>query len=105
MSQNSGHEQHHVTPFSTYMNVFIALVVLTILTVIFHVMHMGALAAPIAFVIATSKAYLVMAYFMHLKHDTPMNRTIFGVAFFFVGLLFFIAILDVLTRTKVLNTL
>ncbi len=100
-----GNEHNHVTPFSTYMNVFLALVVLTILTVVFHVLHLGALAAPIAFIIATTKAYFVMAYFMHLKHDSAINKGIFATAFFFVALLFVICALDIATRIKVISTL
>lgn len=104
MSQ-ANEQHHHITPFSTYLNVFIALAVLTVLTVVFHVMHLGALAAPVAFVIASTKAYFVLAYFMHLKHDSIINRVIFSLAFFFIALLCAICFLDVFTRIKVLNTL
>jgi cytochrome c oxidase subunit 4 len=96
---------HHITPFSTYLKVCLALFVLTILTVVFHEMHLGALAAPVAFLIASIKAALVILIFMHLKYDSLINKVIFGVAFFFVFLLFLFSALDIFTRIPVSNTL
>lgn len=81
------------------------LLVLTVLTVLFHNMHLGSLAAPVAFLIATTKAILVMGFFMHMKYDTLINKIIFGSAFFFVALLFVITVLDVFTRVAVHSTL
>lgn len=96
---NNSH--HHITPFKVYMNVAIALFVLTILTVVFHQMHLGALAAPVAFLIAAIKAALVMLYFMHLKYEGAMNRVIFGTGFFFLLLLFAFSAMDIWTRIPV----
>lgn len=96
---------HHITSFKTYLNVALALFVLTILTVVFHNLHLGALAAPIAFLIATAKATLVLLWFMHLKDDSTINRVIFGTAFFFVFLLFLFSAIDVFTRVKETSTL
>ncbi len=103
-SQSGGHE-HHVIPFKVYVNVCVALIVLTILTVVFHEMHLGSLAAPVAFLIATTKAALVLLYFMHLKYDNMTNRVIFLSGFFFLALLFFISILDIFSRAFVTSTL
>ena len=97
------HADHHITPFNVYLKVAIALFVLTFLTVGFHAIHqyLGGAAALIAFAIAAVKAYLVMAYFMHLKYESLMNRVIFATGFFFLALLFIISILDILTRNPV----
>lgn len=97
--------QHHVIPFSTYMKVFAALIVLTVATVVFYFLPMGVLATPIAFLIASTKAALVILFFMHLRYDSNINRAIFGVAFFFVFLLFLFSALDVFTRISVQSTL
>lgn len=100
------HENHeaphfHVTPKATYIKVAVGLYVLTVATVGFHMMHLGVLAAPIAFLIAAVKAALVLLWFMHLKDDKPMNRIIFSTGFFFLALLFVICALDIWTRVRV----
>lgn len=91
---------HHITPISTYLKVAGALFILTFLTVGFHAIHtyLGAWATVIAFLIAGVKAYLVLAYFMHLKYDTMMNRMIFATGFFFLALLFIISAIDIWSR-------
>lgn len=90
----------HITPMSTYLKVAAALFGLTFLTVIAHQFHhqMGALAAPVAFLIALVKAILVLLYFMHLKDDTNMNRAIFATGFFFLAVLLFFSAIDIWTR-------
>jgi cytochrome c oxidase subunit IV len=100
MADNHSHTEHHITPLSTYLKVAGGLFGLTFLTIIAHVFknHYLSLAPIIAFAIAAVKAYLVMAWFMHLKYDKPSNRIIFALGFFFLALLFGISILDILTR-------
>jgi len=69
-------DNHHVT-VSTFMKVFYALVGLTALTVVTaKFMDFGSFNVLVAFSIAAVKGFLVMAYFMHLKYDSPMNRYI-----------------------------
>lgn len=100
-TQNDANVLHpHITPMATYLKVAGALFALTFLTVIAHHFHveLGALAAPIAFLIATIKAFLVMLWFMHLKDDTNINRVIFGAGFFFLVVLVFFTVLDMITR-------
>ena len=96
---------HHVIPAKVFATILGILLVLTVLTVVFHQVHLGSLAAPVAFLIATTKAILVMMYFMHLKYDTTINRMIFGTAFFFVALLFVLCAIDIFTRIPVMSTL
>jgi cytochrome c oxidase subunit IV len=94
---------HHIVPFAVLRNVLIALLILTALTVATSRMHLGALAAPVAFLIAFIKALLVMGFFMGLKYDTKLNRVIFASGFFFLALLYAISVLDIFTRVKVLS--
>lgn len=98
---------HHIMPFHIYLKVAGALFALTFLTIIAYQFRfeMGALAAPIAFLIAAVKASLVMAFFMHLKYDSMMNRIIFGTGFFFLALLFAFSAMDIFTRVKEFSTL
>jgi len=100
------HEEHHSIPLSTHLKVFAALITLTILTVVTAKgMHFGAFNWVVAFTIATAKAFLVMAFFMHLKYDQKIYRMIIGSSFFFVFLLFFFCALDLATRIKQVSTL
>lgn len=98
---NSSSDLHvHITPFSTYMKVALALFALTFLTVGAHAVrqYLGPVAPLVAFAIAGVKAFLVMAWFMHLKYESLENRVIFSLGFFFLLLLFAISIIDILSR-------
>jgi cytochrome c oxidase subunit IV len=96
---------HHIVPFPVLAKVAAALLLLTALTVATARMHLGVLAAPVAFAIALVKAFLVMGFFMGLKYDVKSNRMIFASGFFFLLLLFFICALDIWTRVSQTNTL
>lgn len=95
-----GHSTHHVTPFNVYVKVAVALFALTFLTVAAHSIreHLQPFAAVVAFGIATIKAYLVVAFFMHLKYENTINRAIFVSGFLFLFLLFILTTLDIYTR-------
>jgi cytochrome c oxidase subunit IV len=97
--------QHHVIPLKTYFKVAAALVGLTFLTVICHELHLGAIAGPVAFLIAAVKASLVLLYFMHLKYDNMQNRVIFASGIFFLAILIGFSALDIWTRIQQLSTL
>jgi cytochrome c oxidase subunit 4 len=101
----SEHSEHHITPVKTYVKVAGALFILTFLTVIAHQLHLGAFAAPVAFLIATVKAGLVIVWFMHMKHDTLVNKIVFASGFFFLFLLFLFPVIDILTRVFEKNSL
>lgn len=97
----------HITPMSTYLKVAGVLFALTFLTVIAHNFNaqMGALAAPVAFLIALVKATFVILYFMHLKDDTNINRAVFASGFLFLALLFVICAMDIATRVNEVSPL
>jgi cytochrome c oxidase subunit 4 len=107
MAQQNNHEhsEHHVIPFSVLSRVCGALLILTALTVFTSRLHLGVMAAPVAFLIAFVKAMLVMAFFMGLKYDAKSNRMIFATGFFFLLLLFFFCALDIWTRVQQTTTL
>ena len=106
MGQGSG---HHIISVSTYIKIFAVLIGLTVLTVAVATpvtgVSFGALNALIAFGIASVKAALVLGFFMHLKYDDMMNRVIFGCAVMFLLLLWFVSILDIVTRVAQRSTL
>lgn len=104
--QNHGtHSPHHILPLATYFKVFGALICLTVITVAAAQIDFGSFNAIVAFAIATVKAYLVAAIFMHLKYDDKMNRIILAAAVFFLLVLWFFSILDELTRVVQNSTL
>ena len=53
----------------------------------------------VAFAIATSKAVLVVAYFMHLASGKPIYRIVFSVAMGFLVLLVIGVLADVAARS------
>jgi len=62
---------HHVVSVKTYIGIFVALMVLTGLTVIVAFLDFGhgLLNDLVALTIAVTKAFLVVAIFMHLKYS------------------------------------
>jgi len=89
----------HVVPFKTNIITFSVLVVLTILTVYTaHFVDLGWFNLPLAMMIATCKAAVVALWFMHLKYDSKINRSVVVIALIFLGLLVSISAIDVFTR-------
>ena len=81
--------KHHI---SVYKKVFIALLILTILTVLASYFEFGGIvwiAVGVGLAIATFKAYLVAANFMHLNDEKPIiYQTLIGTLFAFIILFF-----------------
>ena len=97
-NNNNEHHEHHVIPFNLLAKVCGGLLFLTVITVVTSQMHLGVLAAPVAFLIAFIKAMLVMTFFMGLKYDEKSNRIIFATSFIALAVLFFFCALDIWTR-------
>lgn len=89
---------HHVSSSAMFVNVLIALLILTGITVGASQIDFGAANMLIAMFIACIKASLVMAFFMHLKWDTAINKIVFLGSFLFLALLFIFTIADHATR-------
>lgn len=82
-----GDEIAHVMSVPMLVGVWVALMVFTGLTVYFASLHLGAqLSFTVAMIIATIKAGLVMAIFMHLWWDKRLNLLVFLGCFLFVML-------------------
>ncbi|NUO54129.1 MAG: hypothetical protein HOV80_35225 [Polyangiaceae bacterium] len=77
----------HVTPLSVYMKTFGTLVVLTFITVAVSRVHLGsAVNLAVALIIATIKASVVAAMFMHLAFDHKFHTVIFVSSVVFLGI-------------------
>ena len=85
---------NHPAPKPLLYGVFAALIFFTILTVATSWLDLGAFGFPIAMLIATIKAALVCAFFMHMWWDKSFNVLFFFSSIFFVGLMIGMTLLD-----------
>jgi cytochrome c oxidase subunit 4 len=88
----------HISPKSTYVTIFGALMVCTTITVIAAFINLGDLNFPVALAIAVFKATLVVLFFMHVKYGSSLTKLIVGVAFFFLWVLLTLTMSDYLSR-------
>lgn len=98
-SLHHGNGEHnpiaHVASARLLITVFVALVALTFLTVWQGTqLELGSMEVVVVLVIATIKAGLVIAYFMHLRYDKPLNAFAFLFSLFFVALFLGLTIAD-----------
>jgi cytochrome c oxidase subunit IV len=85
----------HAPNVKLYLRVFAALAFLTVVTVFVSYLHLPITAAVlVALVIATLKASLVAAFFMHLKGERALIYGVLAVTLFFTGVLFVLPISD-----------
>lgn len=83
----TSHQQNahgHHPSMAAYLGVYFALLVLTVVTYVTGKMHLGALALPLALVIATTKATLVVAIFMHLYYTRGAPLVSLSISVFLV---------------------
>jgi cytochrome c oxidase subunit IV len=87
---HSEHPDHIASHVRRYLYVFVALIFGTILTVwaSYIPFHTREINIAVALVIASSKAFLVAGFFMHLISEKKMIYGILGfTVFFFTGLM------------------
>ena len=89
---------HHITPLTTYIFVFVALAAGTLLTWFASTVDLGWMNTPIALVIATTKAALVILFFMHVIYSTRLTWVVVIGSFVWLGVLFVLTFADYLTR-------
>jgi cytochrome c oxidase subunit IV len=93
------HAPHiHVTPMWVYIAVFLALAAGTLLTWWVSTIDLGSMNTPIALLIATIKAVLVILFFMHVIHSTRLTWVVVIASFLWLGVLFVLTFADYLTR-------
>lgn len=95
------HELHeHVSPISLYNKIIGALFVLTALTYAVSFASLGPASLMVAMAVATVKAALVVAYFMHLKYDEKYHLFVFLGTVIFVGIFFGFTLFDMEARSR-----
>lgn len=82
----------------SYLAVFAALMVLLGATVGASLLDLGFLALPVAMAIASVKAFLVAAIFMHLRQSSSLIRLIACAGLFWLGIMLMLTMSDILTR-------
>ncbi len=97
------HDAHEIKGIGIYLKVFATLIVLTIVTVAVAQVNLGRLNTLIAMLIATAKALVVMIWFMHMNHESTLNRIVFGTAFIFALIFYGLTFMDVDTRINLQN--
>ena len=92
-------EEHaHIVPYKTFLVIWVALLILTGITVAAAQYNLGPLNIWVALGIATLKAGLVVAVFMHMKYESRLFKlslfSALAILAIFIGLTF----VDVLYR-------
>jgi cytochrome c oxidase subunit 4 len=96
-----GRVHAHIASWQFYAFILSILVVLTLLTVGISYIHLGKLNLMVAVAIATTKASLVVLFFMHLKYDNRFNAMILIVSLLFIGVFFAYTLNDTDRRAEV----
>jgi len=87
-----------IVPQRVYWLVFITLLLLTLVTVDVAFYDLGWLNIYLALALATTKALLVVLYFMHLKYSSRLIWGFVGAALFWFLLLVGLTGADIFTR-------
>ncbi|HEY3445851.1 MAG TPA: cytochrome C oxidase subunit IV family protein [Myxococcales bacterium] len=106
MSEHGSHSQAttadhvpHVLPLKSYLGVWLALLGLTALTVGVSYLDFGSWNILVAIGVATLKAGLVAAVFMHLAYEKrKFNAVVFLLSLIFLAIMFGLTFLDTSTR-------
>jgi len=88
----------HSIGYGTYVLIWIGLVVFTGLTVVVSGVDLKPLTATAALTIAAIKAILVLLYFMHLKYEPSLFKTLVVVVVIALTTFIIFTFLDVLFR-------
>ncbi len=100
MSDN--HKAHGVGFYFAILCALLCLTLVTYLTARVYPVPEWA-NVPLALTIATTKASLVVWFFMHLSEHSTHNKVFFGASVFFVALLIAFVLGDVTTRLPTTN--
>src|SRR5438128_8410016 len=98
MAEDQHDVPHEIAPLRTYIFILIALAVGTLLTWYASTINLGWSNTPIALIIATTKAVLVILFFMHVIHSTRLTWVVIIASFVWLGVLFVLTFSDYLTR-------
>lgn len=85
------HEQQHILSYTKLAMVLVGLLILTMITIGVSYLDLGHFNVPLALGIASSKAVLVLLFFMHLKYEGKV------ITISFISTIIFLAIMITFT--------
>ncbi len=90
----------HIVSYREHFGTLAGLIILTIMTVTVSVFgaNLYTLSVMTALAIATTKAMVVMLYFMHLKYDPKIYRYMFGVVILLFLVFIVLTLIDYIGR-------
>ena len=95
---NMNAQDNHIVTTKTFVSVWIALLMLTAITVSIAKMHLGAFSTFTAIAIASTKAGLVLWYFMHLKYEKRLLKLLLLVPILTLAVIIGMTFIDVWYR-------
>jgi cytochrome c oxidase subunit 4 len=105
MSEHNETDAHsgidHIVPVSTYLVVFVVLLVLLVVTLWIAYIPLGNFNLPIALSIAIVKGVLIMMFFMEVKYGSKLLWVFAGGSFVFLLIMLSLTMNDYLTRVWV----
>ena len=87
-----------IVPKKTYLLVWASLLVLLAVTVAVSYIHLGWLNPVVAVGIAAIKAVIIILFFMHVRYGPKVLWVFVGAGFFWLGILFALALGDYMMR-------
>ena len=96
MSENSG--SHHIVSPGIYLTIILTLMALTGITVWAAFVDLGKFNIVVALAIATTKATLVVLFFMHAKYSPRRTQLVIIAGIFWLAILLFMTMSDYISR-------
>lgn len=90
--------EKHIIGYKTFILTYVALLILTVITVLISRINLGYLNILVAMLVATSKALLVILFFMHLKYEDKLFKMMVFIAFLILAIFISFTFFDVAYR-------
>ncbi|MCI5166265.1 MAG: caa(3)-type oxidase subunit 4 [Candidatus Electrothrix sp. GM3_4] len=91
-------ENQHIISYKMLGSVLAALLVMTGITVAVSTVDLGVFNVPVALFVASTKATLVLLFFMHMKYESRVIIVSFLSAIIFLGIMISLIFFDVAFR-------
>lgn len=82
----------------TYLVNGVALLAFLALTIAAAYVNLGPLNTAVAMAISLAKGTLILLFFMHIRYSKPVLWVFVGAGFFWLGIMFVLALSDFMTR-------
>jgi cytochrome c oxidase subunit IV len=92
------------SPFSVkkYSYTYLALLILLGATFVSAHLNFGLMNLPLSIIIAFLKAFLILLYFMQIRHSSGLRRILAGAGIFWLGVLILLTLTDFVSRNWLL---